>query len=141
MPMLRRGYGAVKNLRCKSGARFPPSTDWMYLAKTYRCGLGPWLSLDVSDTPTLQLTKRPETHAFLQFSLQTIEACGILTILGEDVMGFHSQHSVNTQSTLQSTLQPTLPKRWKNQTFLDFHQKKLKFCILYLKMCKFHEMR
>ena len=26
MPMLRRGYGAVKNLRCKSGARFPPST-------------------------------------------------------------------------------------------------------------------
>ena len=29
MPMLRRGYGAVKNLRCKSGARFPPSTDWI----------------------------------------------------------------------------------------------------------------
>ena len=26
MPMLRRGYGAVRNLRCKSGARFPPST-------------------------------------------------------------------------------------------------------------------
>ena len=26
MPMLRRGYGAARNLRCKSGARFPPST-------------------------------------------------------------------------------------------------------------------
>ena len=26
MPMSRRGHGAVKNLRCKSGARFPPST-------------------------------------------------------------------------------------------------------------------
>ena len=26
MSMLRRGYGAVRNLRCKSGARFPPST-------------------------------------------------------------------------------------------------------------------
>ena len=26
MPMLKRGYGAVRNLRCKSGARFPPST-------------------------------------------------------------------------------------------------------------------
>ena len=26
MPMLRRGHGAVKKLRCKSGARFPPST-------------------------------------------------------------------------------------------------------------------
>ena len=24
MPMLKRGYGAVRNLRCKSGARFPP---------------------------------------------------------------------------------------------------------------------
>ena len=52
MPMLRRGYVAVKNLRCKSGARFPPSTDWMYVAKTYRCALGPWLSLDVSDPRT-----------------------------------------------------------------------------------------
>ena len=30
MPMLRRGYGAVKNLRCKSGARFPPSTEVCY---------------------------------------------------------------------------------------------------------------
>ena len=26
MPMLKRGYGAVRNLRGKSGARFPPST-------------------------------------------------------------------------------------------------------------------
>ena len=26
MPMLKRGYGAIRNLRCKSGARFPPST-------------------------------------------------------------------------------------------------------------------
>ena len=26
MSMLRSGYGAVRNLRCKSGARFPPST-------------------------------------------------------------------------------------------------------------------
>ena len=52
MPMLRGGYGAVKNLRCKSAARFPPSTDWMYLAKTYRCALGPWLLLDVSDPHT-----------------------------------------------------------------------------------------
>ena len=26
MPMLKKGYGAVRNLRCKSGARFPPST-------------------------------------------------------------------------------------------------------------------
>ena len=41
MSMLRRGYGALRNLRCKSGARFPPSTDWMYLAKTYRRALGP----------------------------------------------------------------------------------------------------
>ena len=24
MSMLRRGHGAVTNLRCKSGARFPP---------------------------------------------------------------------------------------------------------------------
>ena len=52
MPMLRRGYGAVRNLRCKSGARFPPSSDWIYLAKTYRRALGPWLSLDVSDPHT-----------------------------------------------------------------------------------------
>ena len=37
MPMLRRGYGAVKNLRCKSGARFPPSTDWMQLFCLRRC--------------------------------------------------------------------------------------------------------
>ena len=28
MPTLRRGYGAVRNLRCKSGAGFPPSTVW-----------------------------------------------------------------------------------------------------------------
>ena len=34
MPMLKRGYGAVRNLRGKSGARFPPSTV---------CGLGNWL--------------------------------------------------------------------------------------------------
>ena len=26
MPMSKRGYGAVRNLRGKSGARFPPST-------------------------------------------------------------------------------------------------------------------
>ena len=26
MPMLKRGYGAARNLRGKSGARFPPST-------------------------------------------------------------------------------------------------------------------
>ena len=26
MPMLKREYGAVRNLRGKSGARFPPST-------------------------------------------------------------------------------------------------------------------
>ena len=26
MPMLKRGYGAVRNLRGKSGARFPSST-------------------------------------------------------------------------------------------------------------------
>ena len=32
MPMLRRGYGAVKNLRCKSGARFPPSTVYVYIS-------------------------------------------------------------------------------------------------------------
>ena len=29
MPMLKRGYGAVRNLRGKSGARFPPSTVWV----------------------------------------------------------------------------------------------------------------
>ena len=52
MPMLRRGCGPVRNLRCKSGARFPPSTDWMYLAKTCRCALGPWLLLDVSGPHT-----------------------------------------------------------------------------------------
>ena len=52
MSMLRRGYEALRNLRCKSGARFPPSTDWMYLAKTYRRALGPWLSLDVGDPHT-----------------------------------------------------------------------------------------
>ena len=28
MPMLKRGYGALRNLRGKSGARFPPSTVW-----------------------------------------------------------------------------------------------------------------
>ena len=82
----------------------------MYLAKTYRCGLEPWLSLDVSNIPTLQLTKRPETHAFLQFSLQTSEACGILTILGQDVMGFHSQHSVNTTVNATANTAKTLEK-------------------------------
>ena len=76
MPMLRRGYGAVKNLRCKSGARFPPSTDWMYLAKTYRCALGPWLSLDVSDTPTLQLTKRPEPTPSFNFHCKQLRLVG-----------------------------------------------------------------
>ena len=50
MSMLRRGYGAVRNLRCKSGARFPPSTDWMYLAKTYRRALGPWLVAEFTTT-------------------------------------------------------------------------------------------
>ena len=29
MPILRRGYGAVRNLCSKSGARFPPSTVWV----------------------------------------------------------------------------------------------------------------
>ena len=31
MPTLKRGYGAVRNLRCKSGARFPPSTVCAYM--------------------------------------------------------------------------------------------------------------
>ena len=35
MPMLRKGYGAVKNLRCKSGARFPPSTGLRGFATIY----------------------------------------------------------------------------------------------------------
>ena len=31
MPMLKRGYGAVRSLCGKSGARFPPSTVWVSL--------------------------------------------------------------------------------------------------------------
>ena len=87
----------------------------MSLAKTYRCAARVCRAVSVAgcQRPTLQLTKRPETTAFLQLSQRTIEACGILTILGQNVMGLHSQHSVSTQSTLQSTL----PKQWKTTDF------------------------
>ena len=87
----------------------------MNLAKTYRCAARVCRAVSVAgcQRPTLQLTKRPETTAFLQLSQRNLEACGILTILGQNVMGLHSQHSVNTQSTLQSTL----PKQWKTTDF------------------------
>ena len=48
-----------------------------------------------------------------------VEACGMLTILAQNVMGFHSQHSVNTQPTLQSTRL----KHWKNHTLPFIHKK------------------
>ena len=35
MPMLRRAYGAVKKLCCKSGARFPPSIIDIQKIKEY----------------------------------------------------------------------------------------------------------
>ena len=41
MPMLRRGYGAVRNLRCKSGARFPPSTVRDIMGDTRSSDYGP----------------------------------------------------------------------------------------------------
>ena len=105
----------------------------MNLAKASRCAAYVCRAVSVAgcQRPALQLTKRPETHAFLELSQRTVEACGILRILGQDVMGFHSQHSVNTAYTA---------KTMENYRFLDFRHKKIKFFILYLKMCKFHEM-
>ena len=48
MPMLRRGYVAVKNLRCKSGARFPPSTVYPKPYSIYLRGIiGPGLGFRV----------------------------------------------------------------------------------------------
>ena len=110
----------------------------MNLAKTYRRAAHVCRAMSVAGCQrlTLQLTKRPETHAFLQLSQRTVEACGILTIFGSKCHGLPqstlSQHSVNT--TVNTA------KMMENHRFLDFRQKKLKFFILYLKMCKFHEV-
>ena len=89
----------------------------MNLAKTYRCAARVCRAVSVAgcQRPTLQLTKRPETTAFLQLSQRTIEACGILTILGQNVMGLHSQHSVNT--TVNTTVNTA--KTMENHRFLD----------------------
>ena len=107
------------------------SSDWMNLAKTYRCAARVCRAVSVAgcQRPTLQLTKRPETTAFLQLSQRTVEACGILTILGQNVMGFHSQHSVNI--TVNTTVNTA--KTMENRRFLDFHPKKAKILHFILK--------
>ena len=78
---------------------FWPNTSsdriWPRHTDAQRVSVGPCPLLDGCDSH----------YAFLQLAQRTVEACEIVTILGQNVMG------------LQSTLQSTLPKRWKTTDF------------------------
>ena len=60
LSILKRGCGDASSSHrrcllcrwCKISSIHRLHADWMYLAKTYRCALGPWLSLDVRDPHT-----------------------------------------------------------------------------------------
>ena len=151
------------------GARFPPSTVWMYSAQKNTDAVcvcvihvvdgatnaSCWICLlpDGSAGPPSWSENRSGRRGlpspfrgplFLATAYQEARNVGSPSQLKP--AGFWRfwvnmswASTLNTQSTVQSTLQSTLPKRRKTHTFLHFRQK-LKFFFLYQKMCKFHEM-
>ena len=61
MAMLKRGYGAVRNLRGKSGARFPPSTVLGVLFWTTMPGFRIWdLGCDLLTSSSRQLQQHQD---------------------------------------------------------------------------------
>ena len=88
----------------------------MSLAKTYRRAAHVCRTMSVAGCQrlTLQLTKRPETHAFLQLSQRTVEACA------------HVCRAMSVAGCQRLTLQ--LTKRPETHAFLQLSQRTVEAC-------------